>query len=289
MGTWKLAVVPLDNPRNIYFVKNSGEFILGKSVKSIIVSSSEALFDESAIEGLQIEKIPNNYLVDLKDDCTFTMEKLEKKIIVDRLPKAGFDHIFQEEIYESADAVNAAIDFGQKFLTNHQVYLGGFDHAQEELKLIQDLIISAKGTSKIAAEYGSYIMKQLRCFNTVKVFDANEIRKTDLQKLGPQGGYLTLSQSGESQVLLQALKWAKEAELTCINVVNAEDSPITKQISSEDEHTIGLYMKAGYCYCDIKSFIPQVVCLSLVALWFSDHKNKKPNSNILLINLFRGS
>ena len=34
-------------------------------------------------------------------------------------------------------------------------------------------------------------------------------------------------------------------------------------------------MKAGYCYCDIKSFIPEVVCMALVALWFSDHKAKK--------------
>lgn len=47
------------------------------------------------------------------------MEKLEKKIQVERLPKAGYDFIFEEEIYESADAVNQAIDFGRKFITNH--------------------------------------------------------------------------------------------------------------------------------------------------------------------------
>jgi hypothetical protein len=41
---------------------------------------------------------------------------------------------------------------------------------------------------------------------------------------------------------------------------------------------IGLYMKSGYCYCDIKSFAPEVVCMALVALWFSDHKTKKANS-----------
>jgi hypothetical protein len=44
---------------------------------------------------------------------------LEKKIHVDRQPKTGYDFIFEEEIYESADAVNHAIDFGQKFITNH--------------------------------------------------------------------------------------------------------------------------------------------------------------------------
>jgi len=39
-------------------------------------------------------------------------------------------------------------------------------------------------------------------------------------------------------------------------------------------------MKSGYCYCDIKSFIPQVVSMALVALWFSDHKSKKSNKEI---------
>lgn len=89
------------------------------------------------------------------------MEKLEKKIQVERQPKAGFDHIFEEEIFESADAVNAAIDFGKKFVSNHQVYLGGFEDQKEELKLINNLIIAANGSSKLAADYGAHIMKTL--------------------------------------------------------------------------------------------------------------------------------
>lgn len=91
---------------------------------------------------------------------------------------------------------------------------------------------------------------------------------------------------------------------TCTNITNVEDSPITKvidQIVSDkkkkkqeegpvvlldldqssdvsDEsldkgnQNIGLYMKSGFCYSTIKSFIPQVICLSLVGVWFSDNK-----------------
>jgi glucosamine 6-phosphate synthetase-like amidotransferase/phosphosugar isomerase protein len=72
--------------------------------------------------------------------------------------------------------------------------------------------------------------------------------------------------------------------LSCINVVNVEDSPITKVINElarqngEDEgwfesENIGLYMKSGFCYSDVKSFIPEVISLSLVALWFSHEKS----------------
>lgn len=38
-------------------------------------------------------------------------------------------------------------------------------------------------------------------------------------------------------------------------------------------------MKAGYCYCDIKSFVPMVVCMALVSLWFSDNKSKGGNKD----------
>jgi glucosamine 6-phosphate synthetase-like amidotransferase/phosphosugar isomerase protein len=122
MGTWKLAVMPLDHPDHLYFVKNSGEIIIGtlSDKKAVVVSTEADLFKESPeIKCSHIEKIPNNYLVDLKDDCSITMEKLEKKIVVDRKPKGQFEHIFQEEIFEAADAVNNAIDFGQKFISNH--------------------------------------------------------------------------------------------------------------------------------------------------------------------------
>ena len=97
MGTWKLAVMPLDKPDHLYFVKNSGDFIIGEipDKKAVVVSTEEVLFRESPeLKITSLQKVPNNYLVDLKDDCTFTMEKLEKKIIVDRKPKGDFEHIF---------------------------------------------------------------------------------------------------------------------------------------------------------------------------------------------------
>jgi glucosamine--fructose-6-phosphate aminotransferase (isomerizing) len=122
MGTWKLAVMPLDKPDHLYFVKNSGEIIIGQLLeqKAVIVSTEEVLFKESPeLAGIKYEKIPNNFLVDLKDDCSMTMEKLEKKIVVVRQPHAKFEHIFQEEVYGAAEAVNNAIDFGQKFISNH--------------------------------------------------------------------------------------------------------------------------------------------------------------------------
>lgn len=109
---------------------------------------------------------------------------------------------------------------------------------------------------------------------------------------------------------------AFKSNLTCFNIVNVEDSPITQVIdkvikqeeelrkkkkeddpvimyngsesdesSLEDElqsanKNIGLYQKTGYCYSCTKSFIPQIVCCILVALWFSDNKQQKNMDNM---------
>ena len=54
------------------------------------------------------------------------------------------------------------------------------------------MVVVANGSSKIAADYGVSIMKELKMFNTIRVFDGYEIKRGDLERLR-FGGYLTLS------------------------------------------------------------------------------------------------
>lgn len=61
----------------------------------------------------------------------------------------------------------------------------------------------------------------------------------------------------------------KEKQQVLFNADSDDDD------SEEDpfqDKNIGMYSKCGYCYTDLKTFIPQVVCLSLVAIWFSHNK-----------------
>lgn len=85
-----------------------------------------------------------------------------------------------DEIRACVDTCQWVTDFGAKFISDDEVCLGGFDKAQEELVLIQNLILVANGSSQIAADYGSFILKHLRVFNSVKVHDGLEISKQDL-------------------------------------------------------------------------------------------------------------
>ena len=40
----------------------------------------------------------------------------------------------------------------------------------------------------------------------------------------------------------------------------------------ENDENIGFYMKSGFCYSDVKCFIPQILAMALVSIWFSDKK-----------------
>jgi len=127
-------------------------------------------------------------------------------------------------------------------------------------------------------------------------------------------GFLTLSQSGNDKGLINGIITASKLGVSCINVVNVEDSPITRVIQEvdfeenpnpqgerklmrndsgsiepismirsgsasipnaqffENDENIGFYMKTGFCYSDVKCFIPQILAMALVAIWFSDKK-----------------
>ena len=72
-------------------------------------------------------------------------------------------------------------------------------------------------------------MKHLNVFNTIKVVSGDQIREKDIEKLR-YGGYLSLSQSGDSKNLINGVIKATKLGVTCINVVNVEDAPITRVI-----------------------------------------------------------
>ena len=81
LGTYRLAIMEMENPDNMLFVKNSGDFVLGlsKAKDELVVSSDPSILHQSNL-GWQQVPIPNNHILEVKSDCTYVFEKLEKKI-----------------------------------------------------------------------------------------------------------------------------------------------------------------------------------------------------------------
>lgn len=76
---------------------------------------------------------------------------------------------------------------------------------------------------------------------------------------------LCVSQSGETMDLLIPFRLAKENGLTRINVVNKVNSTLAR------ENDCGVFINCGreLSVASTKAYTAQVVCLTLVALWFA--------------------
>ena len=232
LGTYQIAVMEISNPQSLFFVKNSGELILAhnKTNDEIVVCNDPKLFSVSlAGQNLTQIEIPINQILEVTKDCKFTFQQLQKQITIERNPKATYDHIIQEEIYESIDSVDKATDFGGKFISPHQVFLGGFEKSKDSLETVEDLLIQGVGTSYIAAQYGAFVMRELDIFNLIRVVTPEELRPLELASI-KYGGFLTVTANGSHKNLLHQIKQAYKNNLTCFNIVNVENSPITRII-----------------------------------------------------------
>ena len=81
-------------------------------------------------------------------------------------------------------------------------------------------------------------MRDLQIFQFVQAKIASEIQSTDLRSL-KKGGFISISQSGETMDLLIPVRMAKEHGLTRINVVNKVMSTLAR------ENQCGVFLNCG--------------------------------------------
>ena len=69
IGTWRLAVMEVNNPSQLYVVKNVGPMFIAKSNTSVIVCSDKEIYSDLP-KAYIIKKMVNNMLYEIKDDCS---------------------------------------------------------------------------------------------------------------------------------------------------------------------------------------------------------------------------
>lgn len=164
----------------MFLATNSGDLFVGSKEKhSVVVCTDSDLTKE--LTDYEFSALKKNTLVEISPESgliEITSTSLERKIKITRKPSES-KHIYYQEILGSIEAIKAAIN--SKFLAPGEVVLGGFEKAREELVLIENFVIAAAGPSKIAADYGSYVMKFIGpIFNSIIVADASELSTLSL-------------------------------------------------------------------------------------------------------------
>jgi glucosamine--fructose-6-phosphate aminotransferase (isomerizing) len=109
-------------------------------------------------------------------------------------------------------------------------------------------------------------------FNSVQVFDGAEFNENDICKIG-KTAVILISQSGETKDLHRCIDIAKQNNLVTIGVINVVESLIAREVDC------GVYCNAGveFGVASTKSFTSQVVCLSLISIWFAQIHNINEN------------
>ena len=276
-GTYGLVIVNRDLPDHLYCVRNGSPLLVGASDTFAIVTSEQSGFGGSV----------NTYITLETDDiCILSRDTGKIRITTTGIytstdvtaptttpTPAPFPHWTLKEIHEQPSTILNNINLGGRLLNDREVKLGGLETMAAELRTARHVILLGCGSSYNAALYGAAFMKQLCNFITVQAIDASELQPSDLPKTSDRVAVVLISQSGETKDLHRCLALLHTTTLT-IGIVNVVDSLLARDVDC------GVYCNSGteVGVASTKSFTSQVVCLSLVALWFA--QNQQTNQSL---------
>jgi glucosamine--fructose-6-phosphate aminotransferase (isomerizing) len=176
-----------------------------------------------------------------------------------QIERGGYPHFMLKEIFEQPTTVENTMR-GRLILEEGFSKLGGLNISKEDLLAIDNIIITACGTSWHSALIGEMMIEEL-CRIPVEVEYASEFRYRN-PIVTPRTLCIVISQSGETADTLAAMREAKRRGARTLGLVNVVGSTIAR----EDDG--GIYLHAGpeIGVASTKAFTSQVVALALFTL-----------------------
>lgn len=285
-GTYGIILLDVFNPDKIYCVRNGSPLLIGKNEDCVIITSEQSGF---------CNLISNYITLNTDDICVIKRAEdksneliiktfhnyMHKNVnIVERdLTPYPYEHWTLKEINYQSTCVLNAINNGGRIKNQCEVKLGGLEQHINILKDIDNIIILGCGTSFYAGLYGMYYLKKMCNFNSVQTFDGAEFNENDICKIG-KTALILISQSGETKDLHRCIDISKQNNLVTIGIINVVDSLIAREVDC------GIYCNAGVevGVASTKSFTSQVVCLSLISIWFAQIHNINENKRVKMIS-----
>ena len=183
-----------------------------------------------------------------------------------QIERGGYAHFMLKEIFEQPTTVENTMR-GRLILEEGFSKLGGLNIPREDLLKIDNIVITACGTSWHSALIGELMIEEL-CRIPVEVEYASEFRYRN-PIITPNTLCIVISQSGETADTLAAMREAKRRGARTLGIVNVVGSTIAR----EDDG--GIYVHAGpeIGVASTKAFTSQVVALALFTLKLARLRN----------------
>ena len=264
-GTYGIAVISSKDPGKIVAARKGSPLLIGIGEGANFLAS-----DASAI------LTHTRQVVYLNDGDVAVIEKDRYRVIdIDAQPqrrsvsriewdlseieRGGYDHFMLKEIFEQPRSIENTMR-GRLILEDGTAKLGGLNLSHEQLMKIDNIVITACGTSWHSALIGELFLEELARIPT-EVEYASEFRYRN-PIVNERTLCIVISQSGETADTLAAMREAKRRGARTLGLVNVVGSTIAR----EDDG--GVYLHAGpeIGVASTKAFTSQVIALALFTL-----------------------
>jgi glutamine---fructose-6-phosphate transaminase (isomerizing) len=264
-GTYGIAVISSRDKDKIVAARKGSPLLIGVGKDEWFVAS-----DVSAILAHTREVV---YLEDgdvavltrsgfrVIDHSQSTVTKVIKKIDwdIDQIERGGYAHFMLKEIFEQPITVENTMR-GRMLQEEGTAKLGGLNLTDEQLLKVDNIVITACGTSWHSALIGEQLLEEFARI-PVEVEYASEFRYKN-PIVTERTLCIVISQSGETADTLAALREAKARGAKTLGLVNVVGSTIARESDG------GIYLHAGpeIGVASTKAFTSQVIALTLLAL-----------------------
>ena len=264
-GTFGVAVVCSKDPQKIVAARKGsplligvgdGEYFLASDASAILAHTRQVVYlDDGDLAVLT----PTGYRVMDIDHSPVNRNVDTIEWDLAAIERGGFDHFMLKEIFEQPQTIENTMR-GRLVLEDGTSKLGGINMSHDELMNIDQVVITACGTSWHSALIGEMLIEDFARIPT-EVEYASEYRYRNPIVTG-RTLCIVISQSGETADTLAAMREAKRRGAKTLGFVNVVGSTIAR----EDDG--GVYLHAGpeIGVASTKAFTSQVIALALLAL-----------------------
>ena len=271
-GTYGIAVISSKDPDKIVAARKGSPLLIGIGEGENYVASDVAAILQHT---RQVVYLDDGEMAVLTKDgyevCDLNAQQVKKKVNridwdLDQIEKGGFDHFMLKEIMEQPTTIENTMR-GRLVTEEGFSKLGGLNLTMDELQSIDQIIITACGTSWHSALIGELMIEEharIRC----EVEYASEFRYRN-PIVTDRTLCVVISQSGETADTLAAMREAKRRGAKTLGLVNVVGSTIAR----EDDG--GIYLHAGpeIGVASTKAFTSQVIALALLTLKLARLRN----------------
>ena len=265
-GAYGLAIMSAKDPGKIVVARNGsplllgigpdGEYYVASDVAAILSETNQVVYlddGEMAVlsrDGYQTFALRGGTVTKEVEQVTWDLGEIEK---------SGHEHFMLKEIFEQPETLRNTMR-GRLLEEEGGVKLGGVTLSADELRSIENITITACGTSWHSGLLGEYMLEEIARL-PVEVEYASEFRYRS-PVVDKSTLTIAISQSGETADTLAAMREAKERGARVMGIVNAVGSSIAR------ESDFGIYLHAGpeIGVASTKAFTSQVLALSLFTI-----------------------